>query len=78
MDTLKKQFYITISGFIHTPAFQYVLSTMGADSILYASDYPLESSIATTECFDTLPLSIDEKNKIVYENAKLLLGARLS
>lgn len=66
---LTNHFYITISGYFHTPAFNHALNTMGVDRVMFAVDYPYESSQETSQWFDALELSESSKQKIAYDNA---------
>lgn len=72
VDTLRKNFYVTVSGWMDDASFMHVRSVMGSDRILYASDYPMEDTVAHAEWFDKLPISDEEKRKIAYENALAL------
>lgn len=70
---LTNHFYITSSGYFHTPAFEHALNTMGADRVMYSVDYPYEDCKETGDWFDNLAYSESDKQKIAYNNAAKLL-----
>ncbi|KTD62119.1 amidohydrolase family protein [Legionella spiritensis] len=72
-DYLTSNFYITTSGFFHTPALQHALAVMGIDKILFSVDYPYEDSKQASDWFESIPLNDDDKYKIAYGNAARLL-----
>ena len=49
--------------------------TMGADRILFASDYPYEDYAEAGEFMDPVAISESDRRKIAYGNAKALLQA---
>ena len=73
-NTLRKHFYITISGFNYTPAFTHLYSVIGPSRILFATDYPMENMVNTSKWFDELRISDEDRSLIAYKNAVSLLG----
>jgi gamma-resorcylate decarboxylase len=71
---LNQNFYITTSGIFHTPSFIGALLEMGADRILFATDYPYESMEESATWLDGLPIGPEQRRKIESENARTLLG----
>ena len=51
-----------------------IIRNHGADRILFASDSPWGDQQADKRYFDTLPLSEEERKKILYRNAQTLLN----
>ncbi len=51
-----------------------IIRNHGADRILFASDSPWDDQQADKQYFDTLPLTEDERRKILFQNAQTLLG----
>lgn len=76
-DYLTSNFYVTTSGFFHTPALQHAIATMGVNRILFSVDYPYEDNKEASDWLDSVPISEEEKHQIAYDNAaKLLLNGR--
>ena len=53
--------------------FLQIVKKHGADKILFASDSPWSSAKAEVERLSAMPLSENEKNSILFENAKRIL-----
>jgi predicted TIM-barrel fold metal-dependent hydrolase len=70
---VKNNFYVTTSGMCWPPVLRFVLSVMGADKVLFAADYPPESSVEAAQFIDSMPLSDSDKEKICHLNAEKLL-----
>ncbi len=70
--TLKRNFYVTISGWLYTPAFMHTLQVMGPDRVMYATDYPMEDAEAQSAWFEKLPISKHRKKMIAHKNAEKL------
>jgi gamma-resorcylate decarboxylase len=73
-DVLQENFFVTTSGNYHTPSLLGTMLQMGADRILFATDYPFEQMEDTSRWFDGLPISEADRNKIGRANAASLLG----
>ena len=69
----KEHFYVTTSGMFWHPPLQLCCSALGADRVLFAVDYPMESIKEAVKAVETLPVSEDEKEKIFHLNAEKLL-----
>ena len=69
----KDNFYVTTSGMCWEPALQFVCNVLGAEKILFAADYPYESSREIAEFIDSVQLSEKDKEKICHANAEKLL-----
>ena len=72
-EYFRDNFYITTSGNFWFPALQECMLAIGADRILFAVDYPFESSREGAQFVDALPISYADKEKIAYQNAAKLL-----
>ncbi|MFH1489304.1 MAG: amidohydrolase family protein [Pseudomonadota bacterium] len=71
---IKKNFLITTSGMCSQPALICSLLAMGAESILFAVDYPWESADESVAFLESAPISEGDKEKIFYRNAQRYLG----
>jgi 2,3-dihydroxybenzoate decarboxylase len=72
-DIFCKNFYVTTSGFFSNPALLCCVMEMGIDRILFSVDYPFVENTLGTKWLDTVPLSPEDKEKLVCGNAKRLL-----
>jgi 5-carboxyvanillate decarboxylase len=70
----KDNFYVTTSGMFWQPVLQFVCSVLGADKILFAADYPYESSGEAVQFMESVQLSDSDKDKICHLNAEKLFG----
>jgi predicted TIM-barrel fold metal-dependent hydrolase len=73
MDYLNENFYVTPSGLETVPPLQLCLSVMGADRIMYATDYPFLFETRGRAFIDEAPISDGDKAKIAHLNAERLL-----
>jgi predicted TIM-barrel fold metal-dependent hydrolase len=73
-ETFCRNFYVTTSGFFSTPALQCCLMELGIDRVLFSVDYPFEENAPGTKWFEGVPLSAEDKAKILNGNAARLLG----
>jgi gamma-resorcylate decarboxylase len=71
---LREHFYVTTSGNCHTPSLLGVVLEMGADRVLFATDYPFEEMHEAASWLDAVPLSDADRTKIGRTNAARLLG----
>ncbi|WKK23976.1 amidohydrolase family protein [Streptomyces olivoreticuli] len=72
-EYLQQNFYITTSGFFHTPALEYAVGVLGPDRVLYSVDYPYESCEEAGTWLDKADLPDDLLRKIAFDNAARLL-----
>lgn len=70
---IKDNFFVTTSGIFWQPALSCTFQALGADKIMFAVDYPAESSREAVEFLDTAPISATDKEKIYHINAEKLL-----
>ncbi len=73
-DYIKNNFLVTTSGMFWEPAFLCVYLALGADSILFAVDYPFEESKEAVEFLDRVSICDSDKEKIYHSNAEKILG----
>jgi 5-carboxyvanillate decarboxylase len=69
----RDNFYVTTSGNFWFPPLQECMLATGADNILFAVDYPFESSREGVQFMDNVPISQSDKEKICFRNAEMLL-----
>lgn len=69
----KEHFYVTTSGMFWAPVIQFVITVLGVDRVLFAVDYPYESSTTAVQVIESMPISDEDKEKIFYRNAARLL-----
>ena len=68
-----QHFWITTSGFFSDPALLCSVMEMGIDRILFSVDYPFVENSLGTEWVKRVPLSEEDKAKILNGNVKRLL-----
>jgi len=69
----RDNFYVTTSGMFWPPVIQFVCSVLGADKVLFATDYPMESSQEAVRAVEQTQISDDDKEKIFHLNAERIL-----
>jgi predicted TIM-barrel fold metal-dependent hydrolase len=72
-DVFCGHFYITTSGFFSNPALLCSVMEMGIDRILFSVDWPFVANTPAVKWIDTVPLSDEDKIKLLSGNAKRLL-----
>lgn len=68
-EYFRDNFIISTSGIMHTPAMHNALVEIGADKLIFAVDYPFESSPEIAGWFDSFPINEDDRMKIGRLNA---------
>jgi predicted TIM-barrel fold metal-dependent hydrolase len=68
-----RHFWITTSGFFSDPALVCCMMEMGIDRILFSVDYPFVPNPPGVKWMETVPLSAEDKTKILSGTAKRLL-----
>jgi len=63
----------TFSGFNFTPAFLDLLLEVGAERIMFSTDYPFASTQEARQFLDQLPVSPADKERIAHGNAARLM-----
>ena len=72
-DTFREHFWITTSGAFSTPSLLCCVMEMGVDRILFSVDYPFVPNPPGVKWMDTVPLSNEDRAKILNGNATRLL-----
>lgn len=73
-DYFRQNFYVTISGNFHTLSLIDTMLEIGADRILFATDFPFETMEEASEWFDAASINEYDKVKIGRLNAMKLFG----
>lgn len=77
-DYLRTNFYVTTSGNFHTQALNATLTELGADRVLFSTDYPYESMREAADWFDNAPISENDRQKIGRDNSFKLFKLNIS
>jgi 2,3-dihydroxybenzoate decarboxylase len=72
-EYLTKNFAITTSGVCSHPALLGAIMAVGVDNVLFAVDYPYESTAQAVDFLDTAPLSKTDRARVAHGNAERLL-----
>jgi uncharacterized protein len=72
-QTYRDHVYVTPSGMLNLPHFEFVHKVIGADRIIYAIDYPYLTMTGARAFLEELNISQEDKEKIAYRNAEELL-----
>ncbi len=70
---MKDNFYLSTSGNFYVPAFMCAYAGWGADRIMFAVDYPMESSMDAVRMVESAPICDLDKEKVFHLNAEKLL-----
>jgi 5-carboxyvanillate decarboxylase len=73
-DYFKGNVYVTTSGMFSASGFQCVYENIGADSILFAVDYPYQSNAEGAKFMESVAIPEFDREKIAYRNAQELLS----
>jgi 2,3-dihydroxybenzoate decarboxylase len=68
-DYFQNNFYITTSGNFHTPALLNAMLVIGADRIMFSTDWPFENIDHAAVWFDAAAIAEDDRRKIGRTNA---------
>jgi len=72
-EVFSSHFHITTSGNFSNPALLCCVMEMGVDRIMFSVDYPFVENRPGVEWMDTVPLSNEDREKILNGNVKKLL-----
>jgi uncharacterized protein len=72
-QTYREHVYVTPSGMLNLPHFEFVHKVVGADRIIYAVDYPYLTMTGARAFLEGLNISHEDKEKIAFRNAENLL-----
>ena len=70
----QNHFWLTVSGNFHTPTLMNAITEIGADRIMFSTDWPFENVDHAAIWFDATPISDADKMKIGRTNAQKLFG----
>ena len=73
-DYLCENFYVTTGGNFNDQALICALLTIGADRILFSTDYPYEMMAPAARWIERAPTSENDRRKIAHRNASVLFG----
>jgi gamma-resorcylate decarboxylase len=68
-DYFNENFHITVSGNFSTPALLASISVIGANRIMFATDWPFENVDHAAEWFDQTPIAPADRQRIGRTNA---------
>jgi gamma-resorcylate decarboxylase len=71
-DYFRDNFHVTTSGNFHTPALLNTMLEVGADRIMFSTDWPFENIDHAAIWFDACPISENDRLKIGRTNARRL------
>ena len=74
VQTYREHVYVSPSGMLTMPHFQFIHAVLGAERILYSIDYPYQSLDGARAFIERLPVSDTDKALIAHGNAERLLG----
>lgn len=72
-QTYRDHVYVTPSGMLNLPHFEFIHKVVGADRIIYAIDYPYLTMTGARTFLEQLNISQEDKEKIAHRNAERLL-----
>ena len=73
-DYFRHNFYVTGSGIYSTPYLLRAIEVMGADRVMYSTDYPFQFHPLMGRTFlENAPIAYEDKHKIAHQNAETLL-----
>ena len=72
-EYLRHNLYITTSGVCDDPPLVCALQALGADHILFGTDYPFEDMGTATRFLERAPISDENRAKIAHGKAERLL-----
>jgi 2,3-dihydroxybenzoate decarboxylase len=72
-EYLRRNIFITTSGVFDPDPLQCAIGELGADHILFAIDYPFESTSEAKEFLDSAPITEEQRAQISHLNAERLL-----
>ena len=77
-DYLSDNIWVTASGNFNDQALISAVLTVGADHIMFATDYPYDVTTDAARWIETAPISEKDRRKICYDNAADLFGLHLA
>lgn len=75
-QTYRDQVFVTPSGLLYTPHFEFIRTTLGAERIMFAVDYPYLSLTGARDWLEALPIAEYEQTAIAHGTAEQVLRIR--
>ncbi len=73
-EYVKRNFAITTSGMNWAPVLRFCIEAVGADNIMFAIDYPYQTTEAAVRFLDEAEISDEDRRKIYHRNAERIFG----
>ena len=73
-EYLRENLYVVTSGVCSAPPLLASMQAIGADHILFGTDYPFESMEVACRFLETAPVSEIDREKISFRNAERILN----
>jgi 2,3-dihydroxybenzoate decarboxylase len=73
-DYIKSNIVVTLSGMFSAEPLNCTLNALGTDRVMFAADYPFESSQEAAHFMDTVSLPESVRNDVSFNNAARYLG----
>jgi 2,3-dihydroxybenzoate decarboxylase len=73
-DYMRANFWLTTSGNFATSALKLCIAELGADRVMFSTDYPFEDIAQSVEWFDHVEIGEADRTKIGRTNALNLFG----
>jgi len=77
-EYISENIAVTTSGVASTAPLLCAMAAVGADRILFATDYPFESNHEAVKFMEQAPVSEADRAKIFYGNSEKLFGIKLA
>ncbi|RRE04493.1 amidohydrolase [Mycobacteroides abscessus subsp. massiliense] len=74
IDTFRRNFYVTTSGNFRTIAMRNAIEEIGADRVLFSTDYPFETMEEAATWFDQAEIGENDRERIGHRNAAKLFN----
>ena len=73
-EYIKRNFAITTSGMNWAPVLRFCIEAVGADNIMFAIDYPYQTTEGAVRFLDEAEISDEDRRKIYHRNAERIFG----
>jgi 5-carboxyvanillate decarboxylase len=73
-EYVKRNFAITTSGMNWAPVLHFCIEAVGADNIMFAIDYPYQTTEGAVRFLDEAEISDEDRRKIYHRNAERIFG----
>jgi predicted TIM-barrel fold metal-dependent hydrolase len=70
----ERNFAITTSGMNWAPVLHFCIEAVGADNIMFAIDYPYQTTEGAVRFLDEAEISDEDRRKIYHRNAERIFG----